>query len=72
MLKSKSISFKNVKCNDSICKYIGDALIQEFKIQLNFNKEIKCGVYDVRVGIYSKSEGRLTNKEATIKITIKE
>ena len=71
-LNPNPISFKNVKCNDSICKYIGDKQIQEFKIQLIFDKEIKCGVYDVRVGIYSKSEGRLTNKEATIKITIKE
>ena len=71
-LNPNPISFKNVKCNDSICKYIGDKQIQEFKIQLIFDKEIKCGVYDVRVGIYSKSEGRLTNKEAIIKITIKE
>ena len=71
-LNPNPISFKNVKYIDSISKIIGDKQIQEFKIQLIFDKEIKCGVYDVRVGIYSKSEGRLTNKEATIKITIKE
>jgi hypothetical protein len=71
-LNPNPISFKNVKCNDSICKSLGDKQIQEFKIKLIFDKNIKCGVYDVRVGIYSKSEGRLTNKEATIKITIKE
>ena len=71
-LNPNPISFKNVKCNDSICKSLGDIQIQEFKIKLIFDKDIKCGVYDVRVGIYSKSEGRLTNKEAIIKITIKE
>ena len=71
-LNPNPISFKNVKCNDSICKSLGDIQIQEFKIKLIFDKDIKCGVYDVRVGIYSKEEGRLTNKEAIIKITIKE
>ena len=71
-LNPNSIKFKEVKCNDSICKSLGDKQIQEFKIKLIFDKNIKCGVYDVRVGIYSKEEGRLTNKEAIIKITIKE
>ena len=71
-LNPNPISFKNVKCNDSICKSLGDKQIQDFKIKLIFDKNIKCGVYDVRVGIYSKEEGRLTNKEAIIKITIKE
>ena len=71
-LNPNSIKFKEVKCNDGVCKSLGDKLIQEFKIKLIFDKNIKCGVYDVRVGIYSKEEGRLTNKEAIIKITIKE
>ena len=71
-LNPNSIKFKEVKCNDGVCKSLGDKQIQEFKIKLIFDKDIKCGVYDVRVGIYSKSEGRLTNKEAIIKITIKE
>ena len=71
-LNPNSIKFKEVKCNDGVCKSLGDKQVQEFKIKLIFDKDIKCGVYDVRVGIYSKSEGRLTNKEATIKITIKE
>lgn len=71
-LNPNSIKFKEVKCNDSICKSIGDKQIQDFKIKLVFDKDIKCGVYDVRVGIYSKEEGRLTYKEAIIKITIKE
>lgn len=71
-LNPNSIKFKEVKCNDGVCKSLGDKQVQEFKIKLIFDKDIKCGVYDVRVGIYSKKEGRLTNKEAIIKITIKE
>ena len=71
-LNPNSIKFKEVKCNDGVSKSLGDIQIQVFKIKLIFDKDIKCGVYDVRVGIYSKKEGRLTNKEAIIKITIKE
>lgn len=71
-LNPKLIKFDNVKCSEAISKSYNDKQIQEFKIKLIFDQQIKSGVYDVKAGLYSKKEGRLTTKEAIIKITIQE